>query len=276
MIRWLPVILSTMACTPDDARRAPRVAHQALLDVPVWPEEGATFVHPVLEVPKGFGTPGVFVVGGHGAPDNPGNLGCKCQREEDFTLEASLDLASRLSSMGVFGVTTGRDSPEARPSYPRRLQMLRRSGAEAMIELHSDSRGRDFYAVDVSDDGLWCLQADDDPGLAILVSDEGPGWLAEARLALARHVADALWETGFLMYDGNAYGGLYAADDTAGVFLDRRGLMMLRRPAVPSILIETHNAKDRPEVERWAEPRTRDAFGRAVALGLLRYFAERT
>lgn len=275
MIRWSAMILAMVACTPEEARRAPRVAHEALLDLPVWPEEDATFVHPVLEVPEGFGTPGVFVVGGHGAPKNPGNLGCLCQLEETFTLDASLDLATRLDTMGIFEVTTGRSSEEERPSYPSRLRSLRRSGAEAMIELHSDSRGGDYYAADIADDGTWCFESEDAPGLAVLVSDDGPAWLADARLALARHVADALWETGFLLYQGG-YGTKYAADDTSGVFVDRRGLMMLRRPSVPSILIETHNAKDRAEVERWNEPRTRDAFGRAVALGLLRYFGERS
>lgn len=271
-LRCLVVAASLVACAAPD----PDWGHfepPADPDLPLWPEQQATFIHPVLDVPEAFGTPGVFVVGGHGAPGNVGNLGCVCQLEQDFTLDASLDLATRLSTMGVFDVTMGRDTEET-PSYPRRLRRLARSGAGAMLELHSDSRGGDVFAVNVSEDGQWCLQADDDPGLAILVSDDGPDTLNQLRLALARRLAEALHETGFLMYDGARYGTLYEADTTPGVFLDRRGLMMLRRPTIPSVLIETHNAKDRSEVDRWSEGRTRDAFGRAVALGLLRYFSE--
>jgi N-acetylmuramoyl-L-alanine amidase len=44
---------------------------------------------------------------------------------------------------------------------------------------------------------------------------------------------------------------------------------MLRRPRVPSVIIETHHALDFEEAERWKEPRTLEAFAAAVAQGLV-------
>jgi N-acetylmuramoyl-L-alanine amidase len=48
---------------------------------------------------------------------------------------------------------------------------------------------------------------------------------------------------------------------------------MLRRPQVPSVIIETHNAPDEREVARWDETRTLDAFADAVRAGVDRAFA---
>ena len=86
--------------------------------------------------------------------------------------------------------------------------------------------------------------------------------------------AESLAEAGFLPYPGCHYGGLYDQEGTAGVFIDRRGLMMLRRPTVPSIIIETHNAKDFEESLRWREERTAEAFAMAMADALTRFLAD--
>ncbi|HHO49508.1 MAG TPA: N-acetylmuramoyl-L-alanine amidase [Deltaproteobacteria bacterium] len=240
---------------------------------PRWPEAGAPLHHPVLEVPEGFGRYGVFVVAGHGTGSNVGNLGCRCIQEEHFTLEAASDLAARLEITGLFEIIEAR-SDTARPSYPARLRHLARSGADVLIELHSDARGARVAEASGSVGDEICRCTDVDPGLSVLVSDEGGEALDAARLALARHVADALGRAGFPLYDGGRYGAQYERDTTEGVFLDRRGLMMLRRPKVPSIIIETHNALDPQEADRWEEPRTRDAFARAVLGALIAYFSE--
>jgi N-acetylmuramoyl-L-alanine amidase len=67
---------------------------------------------------------------------------------------------------------------------------------------------------------------------------------------------------------------LYDGDpEQPGVFVDRHEpgyrIMMLRRPRIPSVIIETHHALDFEEVERWKEPRTLEAFSAAVAQGLV-------
>ena len=45
--------------------------------------------------------------------------------------------------------------------------------------------------------------------------------------------------------------------------------MVLRRPAMPAILVETHNALDPRETARWDEAYTRKAFTLALARGLV-------
>lgn len=238
-----------------------------------WPTPEVTFAPPDIVVPEGFGVRGVFVSAGHGTGGNIGNVGCRCQLEQDFTLRASHDLADQLRTTGLFAVTEARTGAK-RPSYRSRLRHLKRSRADVMIELHSDYRGgREWFVEGQHDNGEWCYRVEDTPGLAVLVSDEGSEELKQARITLARAVADALWEAGFTYFDGYQYGDQYDGDLVPGVYLDRRGLMMLRRPEVPSILIETHNALDPNEVDRWDEPRTKDAFFRAVTKGLVDYFA---
>lgn len=270
--RWLVLVGGALACTRE-APPPPVEEPERPLVQGEWPAPDTVFVPPLIEVPADFGTRGVFVSAGHGTKDNVGNVGCRCQLEEDYTLVASHRLADQLRGLGVFDITEARTGT-SRPSYGARLRHLGRSRADVMVELHSDWRGHWRVPVDRRFTGEWCYETDRAPGLAVLVSDEGSEALRDARRALARSVADALWEVGFLPYDGMHYGESYDLDTTAGVYIDRRGLRMLRRPKVPSIIIETHNALDPHETDRWDEPATHDAFFRAVAKGLIAYFAD--
>jgi N-acetylmuramoyl-L-alanine amidase len=76
--------------------------------------------------------------------------------------------------------------------------------------------------------------------------------------------------TGFGAYDGFDYVGLYEPTDAhPGLFVDRheptQRIRMLRRlKRVPSVIVETHQAWNLDEAERWSEPATLNAF--AVAL----------
>jgi len=266
----MPVFVLLLGCASPRPTVTPPVEIEPPSDA--WPAPDVVFTPPDIRVPDGFGTRGVFVTAGHGTGGNVGNIGCRCQLEQDFTLRASHELAEQLRTLGLFDVTEARTGAR-RPSYRSRLRHLRRSGADVMVELHSDYRGRDLLIEGQHESGEWCLKTDDSPGLAVLVSDEGPDDLRDARITLARSVAEALWEAGFGYFDGYQYGESYDGDSVRGVYVDRRGLMMLRRPSVPSILIETHNALDPNEVARWDEERTEDAFFRAVTKGLVDYFA---
>lgn len=265
------MLLLALACTTPTPPVPPHVPEPG--PDTAWPSEQVEFSAPEIVIPENFGHHGVFVSAGHGTGRNTGNTGCRCQLEQDFTLRASHDLAEQLRGIGLFDVTEARTG-RRRPSYRARLRHLERSGAEVMLELHSDYRGGQTYQLTGRhENGQPCYATEDTPGLAVLVSDEGPRALEEARITLARAVADALWEAGFTYFDGYQYGPQYDGDVMPGVYIDRRGLMMLRRPEVPSILIETHNALDPNEVARWDEPQTQEMFFRAVTKGLVDYFA---
>ena len=260
------MIVFILACTPSTPPEPVPPRDPAPEVVAEWPNEGAPLKVPLIEAASGTSKVRLFLSAGHGAPGNAGNTGVECQREEDFALTATRDLADRLRATGRFEVTEARTGAD-RPTYSARLAHLNTSGADLFIEIHSDARGDTPETVGTSPDGHPCLRQDEAPGVAVLLRDEGP--LKGARLRLARSVAKALADAGFAMFDGVEYKDLYEHDPTAGVFLDRRGLMMLRRPEVPSIIIETHHARDPREVARWKEPRTYEAFAAAVGVGVL-------
>ena len=239
----------------------------------LWPSPGSVLVHPVIEVPDVFAQQKVFIVAGHGAGRaNRGNLGAWCTREEDFTLQAADRLADTLDATGIFDAVRGRTA-STRPSYDSRLAHLQRSGATSLIELHSDARANNMVPNGADEAGEVCYRDDGEPGFTVLVRDRGPPKLVQDRLHLARSVALALSAAGFPAWNGDNYGGLYQADaEVPGVWFDRRGLKMLRSPEVPSIIIETHNAKDGLETRRWEEPGTHRAFGRAMIAALIDYY----
>lgn len=102
-----------------------------------------------------------------------------------------------------------------------------------------------------------------------------PDGLRIRRVRLARSAAGAMSESGFPAYDGEDYPGIYDGDEVAGVFVDRhlpgRRIYLLRRPRIPSVIIETHHALHRAEATRWAEPRMLEVFSNAVTRALVSF-----
>ena len=207
---------------------------------------------------------------GHGAPQNGGNTSCFCVEEQDFTLRVGEALARRLEATGRFEVRLSRRG-DGRVEYRDRVDAAARWGAEAFVSLHSDVRGKlDRWAPEPGKD---CPVSYAAPGFSVLYSDEGEAALVDGRLALARAAARRLAESGFGAYAGAEYTGLYEPDGAqAGVFVDRHApdqrIFVLRRPAMRSILVETHHAVDPREARRWSEDATLDVFAAAVAAAL--------
>jgi N-acetylmuramoyl-L-alanine amidase len=234
----------------------------ALAGEPVWPSVDAPLTP--LPLRPAFGArKKVYLSAGHGTGRNTGNTGVHGQLEEETTLAAVLDLAERLQALDRFDIVLARKGDE-RPSYQARLDQAVRVGADVMVELHTDARGA-LYAWAKGPSGD-VYRWDGSPGVAVLYNEGGP--IGAERAELARALSRSLIATGFLAYDGVDYPGLYINDPTPGVFIDRRGLFMLRRPPIPSVIIETHNAVDYEESLRFREARVQEAFALAVADGL--------
>ena len=139
------------------------------------------------------------------------------------------------------------------------------------MSLHSDVRGR--AEPSAGEAGQSCPRTDEEPGFAVLWSDEAGAALVVGRQRLARAFGARLRELGLRPYDGVGYHEQYQGDPTVpGVFVDRHGsgqrIFVLRTPTMPSVIVETHNAWHELEAERWHEPATRRAFGTAVAAAL--------
>jgi N-acetylmuramoyl-L-alanine amidase len=235
---------------------------------PTWPNEGARLAPPPVVFPPDFGVKRVVVDAGHGAEENRGNTSCTCVAEQDFTLAVADRIGARLEATGHFEVRETRVGSE-RVAYADRVDDAEAFAADAFVSIHSDVRG---HAV-----RWWPTPAESCPiaagatGFSVLYADEGEGGLVARRLDLARALALRLASTGFAAY-ASGY-DLYDADATPGVFVDRHApaqrIFVLRRPSMPSVILETHNALEPRDAERWSELETFDAAADALAGALV-------
>lgn len=220
-----------------------------------------------MDFPSDFGTRRVYIDAGHGAAGNPGNESAFCVDEQDFTLSLARDLAGRLAATGHFEVRTSR-LPGQVVAYRARVAEAATWSAEAFISLHSDARAEAAAWTRVA--GRPCYANEGHGGFSVLWSDEGA--LAESRRHLASSLATHLAAEGFPAYLGADYTGLYEMS-APGVFVDRhvdaKRILVLRRPVMASVIIETHNARDIEETRRWERLDTRVAFAEAVGGALV-------
>jgi N-acetylmuramoyl-L-alanine amidase len=238
---------------------------------PAWPSASAPLTVAQVAFPKGFGRKRIYLDAGHGAPGNEGNSSVTCEPEASFTLRVAQELARRLEATGHFQVKLSR-KPGERPTYPARLEEAERWRAELFVSLHSDARGTAMQWM--VEPGQWCLRNDTAPGYSVLYADDTEEPLLSRRLTLARALARRMGEAGFFPYGGEDYVGLYEGDpEQPGNFVSRhlpgQRIFVLRKPPMPSVIIETHHALDFEEAERWKEERTLEAFAAAVAQGLV-------
>lgn len=204
----------------------------------------------------------VFIDPGHGVGTNSGTRTVDCEDEQAVNLRHSRHLARHLKRRG-YVVKLARRS-HAGPSYKRRARAAKAFAADVLISVHADSRGA-MYGDDT------CPEGRGHAGFAVLWSDEGEPSATEPRARLARALARRMAAAGLTAYDGADYGVQYEADRVPGSFRDRRGLFMLRRPAMPSLIIETHHALIRDETAAWKTPARLNAFAKAVEVALRDY-----
>jgi N-acetylmuramoyl-L-alanine amidase len=262
------VIALVLACIAP-----PPLPSEALLPAepapaPAWPEISALARSAPLS-PLGWRRPKLLLDAGHGAEDNAGNVGVRCQSEADEMRRLVDETMERLHG-GALNLATTRPN-EALVSYAWRVDQAN-SWSDLLISLHSDVRSVGRAEIDPA---TGCRSVDDAHGFSVLWSDEGPPRLAQRRQALARTLGAHLLAAGFGAYDGADYGVYEADSEIDGVFVDRhepaQRIRLLRRPTVPSVIIETHHALDPDEVERWNEEETLDAFASALRAAVIEF-----
>ncbi len=236
----------------------------------MWPERAPLD----LELPPaqaGERRIAVYLDAGHGAVDNPGNTSCFCVPEQDFTHALADDVESILEETGRFWIVRSRAGAQL-VKYAARVDEAVRLKADVFVSLHSDVRGtKELWRPEPA---VECQRALDAPGFSVLYSDEGAPDIAAKRRRLAERVAGAMGEASFLAYGGAEYVGLYEGVGAGtGVFVDRhepnKRIFVLRRPVMPSIIVETHNALDPREAEAWEDAGVRRAFAFALGRGIL-------
>jgi N-acetylmuramoyl-L-alanine amidase len=267
------IALWLAACGADPAPVARARAPEAEAPGPaIWPDVGAPLWRLAPVIAPGHHR--VVIDPGHGAPGNDGNTGVLCQREADEMLRVGGVVVDHLERPGRLDVRTTRPGG-AVVDYGSRIAMAE-SWGELLISLHSDARSGVDWGPDPS---TGCNRSEGASGFAVLWSDEGDPKLTPERQRLAWAVSGAMIEAGFAPYVGG-YGTLYAGDaQHPGVYVDRheesQRIRMLRRPTIPSVIVETHNAPDPRDVARWREPATVEAFADALRVGISRFVAPR-
>lgn len=247
-----------------------------------WPSSGSGLQLLKLPDPPDAGKVAklrVYVDAGHGAKDNHGAVSCTCENEEVFTLRTALALVKSLEKTGRFELKLSR-SGEQKPSYAARVAEAEKWKADLILGIHFDVRGSAFPYE--PEPGKVCWRApvieeygQETGGFSVLWSDEDATTRPEREKSaqFGRAIAIKMAESGMTPYGGWDYQGLYDKDAVAGGFIDRhiprRRVWMLKKPKVPSIIVETHHALDLQERARWDEPATLEAFGAAVAAALL-------
>lgn len=258
------VFLLLAACSAAPASPVPDPVASSVVAavVPAWPAPASLSVLPAVPVRAR-----ILLDAGHGAPGNTGNTNVAGESEAAVMRRITDGVAQAMAADGVAVTRTRPDA--ALVDYDRRLELSR--GHDVLISLHSDARtGTRQGWVDPAA-GLWWTEGA--AGFSVLWSDEGEAALVARRHALAAATARSLVHAGFLPYPGEDYGGLYEPDPTVpGVFVDRHApaqrIRLLRRPTVPSIIVETHEAHDVAEVARWEEVATWTAAARAFSVAL--------
>lgn len=257
------------AITDELPRAKPAVAVEPEPDETAWPGARARLNPPQVTLPARGRKWRVYLDAGHGAANNSGNSSAFCEAEEVFTLRVAEELKRGLEATGRFVVRLSRKGDQ-KTAYKRRVTEAEAWPADVFLSLHSDARGWGLKWDPVP--GRFCYRQDKTPGFSILWSDDAKSRLRTRRHQLARAFATRMTETGFLAYDGVDYEGLYQGDETPGVFVDRHRpggrIYVLRRPKVPSVIIETHHAWDVREATRWKESATLEAFAQATAAAL--------
>jgi len=138
-----------------------------------------------------------------------------------------------------------------------------------MISLHGDIRGSGQAWV--APNGCEGLRLDGHLGTAVLWSDEDPTRTPERR-RLAHALAARLEAARFVAYDGQSYESLYDTSAT-GAFISRHRpgsrIGFLRKPAVPSVIIEVGHLLDPAVEDRLSEAPVRGALAQAVLGGVV-------
>ena len=206
-------------------------------------------------------TPKIFLDPGHGASGNPGNESALCVSEQDAMLALALKVEERLLERGARVELARREGELV--SYDDRLEAAKTWDADVFVSLHSDVR-----AASPEDEG--CASVDDGEGFSILWGEDADdATLPGKRRDLARAIGTQMARSGFVPYRGDSYGTLYIEDEVVpGVFVDRhephQRIKMLRRPVMPSVLVETHHAWVADEAELWTHPVVVVAFADAL------------
>jgi len=219
----------------------------------------------------------VAVDPGHGGYD-PGAIGKARTKEKDVALAIARALAARINAEpGMHAILT-RDS-DVYVDHRKRMDIARRAKADLFISIHADAvddsrpAGTTVYALSLkgaSDEAARELAKRENKSVGGVSLDDKDEVLASVLLDLSQNAAlSASLEVG-----GDVIGELARIGKVHRRSVQTAGLIVLKAPDMPSILIETGFISNPSEEKRLKSKSHQRRVADAVLAGIRSYFYE--
>lgn len=219
----------------------------------------------------------VAVDPGHGGYD-PGAIGKARTKEKDVALAIARALAARINAEPGMQAILTRDS-DVYVDHRKRMDIARRAKADLFISIHADAvddsrpAGTTVYALSLkgaSDEAARELAKRENKSVGGVSLDDKDEVLASVLLDLSQNAAlSASLEVG-----GDVIGELARIGKVHRRSVQTAGLIVLKAPDMPSILIETGFISNPSEEKRLKSKSHQRRVADAVLAGIRSYFYE--
>jgi N-acetylmuramoyl-L-alanine amidase len=226
-------------------------------------------------------TPGrdivVAIDPGHGGHD-PGAIGKARTREKDVALAISRSLASRINAEPGMKAVLIRNK-DVYVDHRERMAIARRSKADLFISIHADAvddrraNGATVYALSTkgaSDEEARLLAERENAAVRVggVSLEDKDQVLAEVLLDLSQNAAlSASLEVG-----ARVIGELAGIGRVRRREVQQAGLIVLKSPDMPSILVETAYISNPAEEKKLRDPRHQSRLAGSIMSGIRTYF----
>lgn len=237
-------------------------------------------LHAVKRASEGY-TPGrdvvVAVDPGHGGHD-PGAIGKNRTREKDVALAISKQLAARIDAEDGMRAVLVRNG-DYYVDHRRRTAIAREHHADLFVSIHADAvsdrrvGGATVYALSLkgaSDEEARLLAVRENAAVQVggVSLDDKDDVLASVLLDLSQNAAlGASLEVG-----KNVIGELAQVGKVRRRSVQQAGLLVLKSPDMPSILVETAYISNPTEEHRLADRTEQSRLANAILAGIRNYF----
>ena len=214
---------------------------------------------------------------GHGGHD-PGAVGKARTREKDVALAISRKLAARINAERGMRAILIRDG-DYYVDHRKRMAIARQNNADLFVSIHADAvddrraNGATVYALSLkgaSDEEARLLAERENASVYVggVSLDDKDKVLAEVLLDLSQNAAlSASLEAG-----SSVIGELNKIVKVRRKTVQQAGLIVLKSPDMPSILVETAYISNPTEEKRLKDPSHQSKLANAVLAGIRNYY----
>ena len=217
----------------------------------------------------------IAIDAGHGGHD-PGAVGQKRTREKDVALQISRELASRINAEPGMRAVMIRNS-DIYVDHRKRTSIARRQKADLFVSIHADAvndrraKGASVYALSLkgaSDEAARQLARRENASVGGVSLDDKDDVLASVLLDLSQSAAlSASLDVGNKVA---AEMGKVAKMHRTSV--QQAGLLVLKSPDLPSILVETAFISNPSEEKKLREKGYQGRLSNAILAGIRNYY----